>query len=227
MTTRYQLTMTAFITVDAAPTTDAAHDIDWQEVAECHEDTIKALIAERDEAEHELRVSEKLRRDTEAFAALWKEVTRYQLGKIADRDDAHASCEWNRLELVHRAEKAEDALEDLHKLYATAVRERGEREANEQDQARRAEKAEQEGRRRVRKFDDDWDTCTCGYDAWPCRSQEPTDSARGAQEKIARVYALHLPAGSPAVCQHCNGSQGTHPAYPCETIRALTPEEPA
>lgn len=33
----------------------------------------------------------------------------------------------------------------------------------------------QEGHRRVRKFADDWDTCTCGYDAWPCRSQEPTD----------------------------------------------------
>ncbi|UVY83817.1 hypothetical protein NLU66_16645 [Brachybacterium sp. NBEC-018] len=49
--------------LDAAPTTNPAHDIDWQEVAERHEDTIKALVAERDEAEHELRVSEKLRRD--------------------------------------------------------------------------------------------------------------------------------------------------------------------
>lgn len=38
------------------------------------------------------------------------------------------------------------------------------------------EKAAQEGHRRVRKFADDWDTCTCGYDAWPCRSQEPTDA---------------------------------------------------
>ncbi|MDN5687026.1 MAG: hypothetical protein L0G94_10205 [Brachybacterium sp.] len=42
-----------------------------------------------------------------AMAALWKETTRYQLAKIADRDDAHASCEWDRLEAVRRAEEAE------------------------------------------------------------------------------------------------------------------------
>jgi len=36
--------------LDAAPTTDPAHDIDWQKVAERHEDTIEALSAERDEA---------------------------------------------------------------------------------------------------------------------------------------------------------------------------------
>ncbi|HEX7352531.1 hypothetical protein [Brachybacterium sp.] len=44
------------------------------------------------------------------------------------------------------------------------------------------------------------------------------------QQKIASVYALHMPAGSPAVCQHCQGSQGGHPAYPCATIRALEEE---
>lgn len=58
---------------------------------------------------------------------------------------------------------------------------------------------------------------------------QQADAERGAaeyaQDKIARVYALHVPAGSPAVCQHCNGSQGTHPAFPCETIRALAPED--
>lgn len=60
-------------------------------------------------------------------------------------------------------------------------------------------------------------------------AQQQADAERGAaeyaQDKIARVYALHVPAGSPAVCQHCNGSQGTHPAFPCETIRALAPED--
>lgn len=44
-------------------------------------------------------------------------------------------------------------------------------------------------------------------------------------ELIARVYALHVPAGSPPVCQHCQGSQGGHPPFPCPTIRALEPEE--
>lgn len=39
--------------LDAAPTTDPPHDIDWQEVAERHEDTIKALVTERDEARHD------------------------------------------------------------------------------------------------------------------------------------------------------------------------------
>lgn len=45
-TTRRMLTAA----LDAAPTTDPAHDIDWHAVAERHEDTIKALVAERDEA---------------------------------------------------------------------------------------------------------------------------------------------------------------------------------
>ncbi|GAA1333264.1 hypothetical protein GCM10009592_26930 [Brachybacterium rhamnosum] len=53
------------------------------------------------------------------------------------------------------------------------------------------------------------------------QAQAERGAAEHAQEKVARVYALHLPAGSPAVCQHCNGSQGTHPPFPCETIRAL------
>lgn len=57
------------------------------------------------------------------------------------------------------------------------------------------------------------------------QAQAERGAAEDAQAEIARVYALHVPAGSPAVCQHCNGSQGTHPAFPCETIRALTPEE--
>lgn len=41
------------------------------------------------------------------------------------------------------------------------------------------------------------------------------------QQMIARVAELHVPAGSPPVCQHCQGSQGVHPAFPCRTIRAL------
>ena len=44
--------------------------------------------------------------------------------------------------------------------------------------------AEQEGHRRVRKYADDWDTCTCGYDAWPCRSQEPTDAEVEAAKAV-------------------------------------------
>ncbi|WP_087483999.1 hypothetical protein [Brachybacterium massiliense] len=50
----------------------------------------------------------------------------------------------------------------------------------------RAHLAAQEGHRRVRKYADDWDTCTCGYDAWPCRSQEPTDAE---VEAAARAIA--------------------------------------
>lgn len=49
--------------------------------------------------------------------------------------------------------------------------------------------AAQEGHRRVRKYADDWDTCTCGYDAWPCRSQEPTDAeVEAAEEAIDCLF---------------------------------------
>lgn len=56
--------------------------------------------------------------------------------------------------------------------------------------------------------------------------QAGAERARGeaTAELIDRVYALHVPAGSPPVCQHCSGSQGGHPPFPCETIRSLTPE---
>ena len=51
----------------------------------------------------------------------------------------------------------------------------------------------QEGHRRVRKYADDWDTCTCGYDAWPCRSQEPTDAE---VEAAARTWAESGPTAA-------------------------------
>ena len=58
----------------------------------------------------------------------------------------------------------------------------------------------QEGHRRVRKYADDWDTCTCGYDAWPCRSQEPTDAEveAGANAIIALLTGVALSAARAA-----------------------------
>lgn len=128
----------------------------------------------------------------------------------AAADDWHSAAvqaSGEALAAASRARRAETALEDLREQYGTAVREKDEWEANAEAADARAEKAEQE-RDEARKS-----------------LHEAVETVTSLRAMTARVYALHLPAGSPAVCQHCTGSQGTHPAFPCETIRALAPEE--
>lgn len=53
------------------------------------------------------------------------------------------------------------------------------------------------------------------------QAREERERGESTAVRIALVYALHIPAGSPPVCQHCQGSQGGHPPFPCPTIRAL------
>lgn len=53
------------------------------------------------------------------------------------------------------------------------------------------------------------------------QASDEREHASNITNGIARVRALHIPAGKPAVCVHCTTAGGNQHPYPCPTIRAL------